>query len=296
MRALAVHPDVLVVVSRVWQTTAAIVRAPAPADPGASGGLQVDQHGGGDAAAGSGAGADGPGGPGNGAREAFLIDSPVYPDELELTAQVAAQAGFSVSGLLATHGDWDHLLGRLAFPKAALGVAETTAARLTGETGDAVRKLRAFDSDHYVADRAPLALGELQSLPVPGKLELGTGGPDFELELHPADGHTPDGMAIWVPWARVLICGDYLSPVEIPVWHDNGGSRSAYRATLDRLKPLVDQADWVLPGHGGPIDGQRALAIWREDVAYVDRYAMPLARNDARQKDLHAANQAASGD
>ena len=82
-------------------------------------------------------------------------------------------------------------------------MAETTAARLTGETGDAVRKRRAFDSDHYVADRAPLALGELQSLPVPGKLELGSGGPDSELELHPADGHTPDGMAIWVPWARV---------------------------------------------------------------------------------------------
>ena len=37
-----------------------------------------------------------------------------------------------------------------------------------------------------------------------------------ELELHPADGHTSDGTAVWIPWARVLVAGDYLSPVEIP--------------------------------------------------------------------------------
>jgi glyoxylase-like metal-dependent hydrolase (beta-lactamase superfamily II) len=287
MRALAVHPDVLVVVSRVWQTTAAIVRAPADTDaPSAAGG----------------------GSAGPAPREAFLIDSPVYPDELELTAQVAGQAGFAVAGLLATHGDWDHVLGRFAFPEAALGVAETTAARLSGHSGEAVRALREFDAEHYV-DRSggpgpsTLKLGELQALPVPGKIALGGGDnpeggapKEHELELHPTPGHTADGMAIWVPWARTLICGDYLSPVEIPTWHDHEGSRSEYRATLDVLKPLVDQADWVIPGHGGPIDGQRAAAIWREDVAYVANYAMPLARSGAAQKALHAKNQAASGD
>lgn len=285
MRALAVHPDVLVVVSRVWQTTAAIVRAPATAGGTAPSGDPL-----------AGAAAAAP-------REAFLVDSPVYPDELELTAQVAGQAGFAVAGLLATHGDWDHLLGRFAFPEAALGVAETTAARLSGHSGEAVRALRDFDGEHYVQrgqNGTPpgLKLGELQALPVPGKIGLagpdagdGTAPPEHDLELHPAPGHTADGMAVWVPWARTLICGDYLSPVEIPTWHDNEGSRSQYRATLDVLKPLVDQADWVIPGHGGPIDGDRALAIWREDVAYVDRYALPIARSGARQKALHAANQ-----
>lgn len=304
MRALAVHPDVLVVVSRVWQTTAAIVRAPAAPVPRAGAGSPLTVAQSGPGSAGSAAEPGGATDP-NAPREAFLIDSPVYPDELELTAQVAGQAGFAVAGLLATHGDWDHLLGRMAFPDAALGVAETTAARLSGHSGEAVRAMRAFDQEHYV-DRAQaasvrgeqrsatLSLGEIQALPVPGRIELAGDGPASarELELHPADGHTADGMAIWVPWARTLICGDYLSPVEIPTWAEADGSRSAYRATLDRLKPLVEQADWVLPGHGGPIDGDRAMAIWREDVAYVERYAMPLARSDARQKQLHAANQA----
>lgn len=282
MRALAVHPDVLVVVSRVWQTTAAIVRAPASAAAGAPR---------------DGAATAAP-------REAFLVDSPVYPDELELTAQVAGQAGFGVAGLLATHGDWDHLLGRFAFPEAALGVAETTAARLSGHAGQAVRALRAFDDAHYVRrgqNGTPpgLRLGELQALPVPGKIGLtgpddgsGTAPPEHDLELHPAPGHVGDGMVIWVPWARTLLCGDYLSPVEIPTWHEHDGSRSQYRATLDVLKPLVDQADWVIPGHGGPIDGTRALAIWREDVAYVDRLALPIARRGPRQEALDAANRA----
>ena len=54
-------------------------------------------------------------------------------------------------------------------------------------------------------------------------------------------------MAVWVPWARVLVAGDYLSPVEIPMLSETG-SLSAYLATLDRLEPLVEQADHVVPG------------------------------------------------
>jgi len=74
-----------------------------------------------------------------------------------------------------------------------------------------------------------LALGTLQRLPVPGKLEL---GPSHELELYESDGHTADGTAYWIPWLRVLVCGDYLSPVEIPML-SQGGSLAAYVETLD---------------------------------------------------------------
>ena len=148
------------------------------------------------------------------------------------------------------------------------------------------RKVRAFDDETYVERPGPLSLGQVQALPVPGKLELG----DRELELLPADGHTVDGMAIWVPWARVLIPGDYLSPVEIPWLH---GERSAYLATLRRLEPYVEQAEWVVSGHGGPIDGQRALAILREDVAYLEALPdaeLPLARRGGFQRKIHEEN------
>ncbi|WCB96648.1 hypothetical protein DSM104299_05413 [Baekduia alba] len=226
--------------------------------------------------------------------ETFIVDSVVFPDELDALPGVLGQAGWGLSGLLATHGDWDHLLARLAFPEAPLGVAETTAARLRAEPGVAQRRLREADEDDYVARERPLSLGSVQALPVPGKVDLGE---DAELELIPADGHTADGMAVWAPFARVLICGDYVSPVEIPMISE-GGSLNAYVATLLRLAPYVEQADWVVPGHGAPLDGQRALAILREDVKYLesldaakpDAAALPLARRDRIQKQIHAEN------
>jgi glyoxylase-like metal-dependent hydrolase (beta-lactamase superfamily II) len=249
LRIVSVHPDVLVATSRVWQTSCTIVRS-------------------GD--------------------EAFVIDSPVYPDELEVLPAVLEQAQFPFSGLLVTHADWDHLLGRLAFPRAAVGCAETTAARLAAEPGAAARGLREFDAEHYVRRPGPLSLGDVEALPVPGRLDVG----ERELELHPADGHTADGMAVWVPWARVLVCGDYLSPVEIPMLSE-GGSRSAYLATLARLEPLVEQAVAVVPGHGEALDGARALAILREDRAYLEALPdarLPLARGGPVQERVHARN------
>ena len=82
MRAVGIHPDVVVATSRVWQTTCVLLRS---------------------------------------GEEAFCIDSPVFPDELELLPTLAGQAGFRVVGRLATHGDWDHLLAGYAFADAPLG-------------------------------------------------------------------------------------------------------------------------------------------------------------------------------
>lgn len=222
--------------------------------------------------------------------ETFVVDSPVFPDELDALPGILGQAGWSLSGLLATHGDWDHLLARLVFPDASLGVAETTAARLRAEPGDAARRLRANDDEDYVSRERPLSLGQVQALPVPGRIGLGEG----ELEVLPAEGHTKDGMAIWAPFARVLCVGDYLSPVEIP-WLSESGSRSAYLATLRRLRPYVEQADWIVPGHGQPLDAQRAAAILREDLAYLEALPaadapLPLARRGPAMAKIHREN------
>lgn len=255
VRALSIHPDLIVFISQVWQTTCAAVRA-------------------GD--------------------ECFVIDSPVYPEELEALEGVLTQARFPFCGLLATHGDWDHLLGRLAFPRASLGVGESTAQRLAAEPGEAQRGLRRFDEEHYVEGRPPLALGGLQVLPVPGHLSLGA--QDRELELYPAGGHTSDGTAYLIPWLEVLVCGDYLSPVEIPVI-SAGGSVEVYLETLTRLASAVQRSQTIVPGHGRPIDRERALTLLSEDTAYLRALAahrldapLPASRRTARQRQIHASN------
>jgi glyoxylase-like metal-dependent hydrolase (beta-lactamase superfamily II) len=224
--------------------------------------------------------------------EAVLVDSPYFPDELAALPAVLEQAGFRIAGLLATHADWDHLLGRLAFPGLALGVGDATAQRLRAEPGVAQRALREADEEHYVERERPLALGTWQVLPVPGYVALG----DDELELHPAEGHTADGTAVLAPWLGVLACGDYLSPVEIPVLSP-GGSVSAYRATLARLASLVERADTVVPGHGAPLRSDDARRVLDEDADYLDalergeeRPRLPRGRDTARQREVHRDN------
>jgi glyoxylase-like metal-dependent hydrolase (beta-lactamase superfamily II) len=246
---------VVVVVSAIWQTTSTAVRS-------------------GD--------------------EGFLIDSPVLPDELDALPGLLEQASFPVSGLLVTHADWDHVLGRLAFPGHSLGCGEATAQRLHDEPGAAQRALKAFDDEHYIGRTSPLALAGIQPLPVPGKLSLGSEG--AELELHPTGGHTADGTAFLIAWAQVLVCGDYLSPVEIPMISD-GGSAIVYIDTLERLSPLVDAAATVVPGHGEPIPGGDARRILDEDIAYLraletDGAAarLPEGRRTPAQTKIHAEN------
>ena len=251
MRAVSVSPDALVVTSGFWQTNAVAVR---------------------------------------GGDEAVLIDSPYLPDELDALPSLLAGAGFEPDGLLATHADFDHLLGRLAFPGMTLGLGESSVERIRREPGAAQRDLRDYDAEFYVVRPAPLALGQVQGLPVPGHVELG----DRELELHPAEGHTVDGMALFDRATGVLVVGDYLSDVEIP-WISESGSLADYRATLARLAPLVDEAATVVPGHGAPNDRETALRLLDEDVDYLDalergEQSLPAARDTKSQRKIHEEN------
>jgi glyoxylase-like metal-dependent hydrolase (beta-lactamase superfamily II) len=253
MRAVGVHPDAVVVTSRIWQTTCTAIRASSAA---------------------------------SGTQEAMLVDSPYFPDELDALPALLHQAGFEVTALLATHADFDHLLGRAAFPELALGVGESTAIRLRAGPGVAQRDLRDADAEFYVERRRPLALGSFQSLPLPGYVGLG----DEELELHPAEGHTADGTAVFARWAGVLCVGDYLSDVEIPAISE-GGSLEEYRATLARLAPLVEAAETIVPGHGSPHDRETALRLLDEDLEYLDGLAkLPPGRDTKPQREVHAEN------
>ncbi len=253
MRAVSVHEDAIVVTSLCWQLNAVAVRAEG---------------------------------------EAMLIDSPYYPDELELLPTVLAQSGFEPVALLATHADFDHVLGRMAFPELSLGVAESSMLRIRAEPGAAQRELRDVDARQYVQRSKPLSLGQTQSLPVPGRLDIG----DQEMELHHAGGHTVDGMVVFAPWMRVLVVGDYLSDAEIPMISP-GGSLAEYRSTLSALAGLVERAEVVVPGHGAPADRGRALALLGEDAAYLDalergeeRPKLPAGRDSAEQRRIHAEN------
>jgi glyoxylase-like metal-dependent hydrolase (beta-lactamase superfamily II) len=100
----------------------------------------------------------------------------------------------------------------------------------------------------------------------------------------------------------MLVAGDYLSAIEIPFFGEGQGTLDAYRATLQRLRPLVEAADRIVPGHGHVLDRARALVVLDEDLAYLraleeDGAAalLPPGRRTKAQRRLHAENLTAGG-
>ena len=154
--------------------------------------------------------------------------------------------------------------------------------------------MREFDEEWHIDGRAPLDLSNLQALPVPGVLSLGE---TDEIDMYPASGHTSDGTAFWMPWLGVLVCGDYLSPLEIPMISP-GGSAEAYLETTATSVARRRSGKVDRPGHGKPRSREEAQRGLAEDVAYLEALLgtgdapLPDGRDTDAQRRTHASNQA----
>ena len=65
----------------------------------------------------------------------------------------------------------------------------------------------------------------------------------------------------------------------------------------EQLEPMVEQADWIVPGHGAVLDSERALAVLREDREYLSTLAadgayaaLPLTRRNGAMRKIHREN------
>ncbi|QGH70616.1 MBL fold metallo-hydrolase [Pseudactinotalea sp. HY158] len=126
-------------------------------------------------------------------------------------------------------------------------------------------------------------------------------GPRVEIVTH--DGHSPGHGALWLPAERVLVAGDMLSDVEIPLLAETGPA--AYREGLARLEPYVRAALEVVPGHGGRCTSGVAdspIARWEADLAYFDAVEAGRGHDDPRLGagpawlwDAHTENLLAAG-
>ena len=216
----------------------------------------------------------------------MLIDSPVLPDEL---AWLPELLGGQPDLLITTHGHFDHMLAPTAFPDLPLHAGVETLRALANGAGDlAHAQLRATDAEWYVSERVPLQLDGLRELPA---LEGVT--------VVEAGGHAADGIALLFEEDGLLVAGDYLCEVEIPLV-SAAGSPDGYAATLERLEPLIRAAEEVVPGHGPPLTRDRALALLESDLRYVTaiREGGPQLRGPwtERQGEIHKANLRKHGD
>ena len=179
-------------------------------------------------------------------------------------------------------------------PTRRWGCAESSAARLRDDPGAAQRELREFDEENYVERPGPLyAAGQAQALPVPGHCALG----DAELELHPADGHTVDGMALWIPWAAVLVVRRLPVAGRDPV---DLRERSVVRLPGDAGAAASRSSS--APRTSCPATGRCSTRrgrwrCWARIVPTCRRWlergadaALPLARRNGAMKKIHLEN------
>lgn len=198
----------------------------------------------------------------------LLIDPAWDPDELDAVA--ASLADFVVVAGFATHAHHDHVLWHPGFGPAPRWASPTTA-RIATADRDAL--VQAWGH----ADRPDLTVlvGEVTAL---GSGLIPWDGPSVQLLVHNAhvDGHT----ALWVDDDRVLIAGDMLSDVELPLPENE--SIDAYAVGLATLRPYATHAAVVVPGHGDP--GSDGPERWKADSRYIDQLSVGLDPGDPRRE------------
>jgi len=208
--------------------------------------------------------------------EALLIDPAWDPDELAALAADLVAAGVTVTAGFATHAHHDHVLWHPALGPAPRWASAPVARAATAEQADLVAAL---------GPGWPAALGQLV-----GRLRPVTGSVlawpkartdaalDLQLVIHNA--HAPGHTAVWLPTERVLIAGDMLSDVELPLLEQS--TPDDYADGLELLQPYVDQAKVVIPGHGSPAIGAQATLRWAADRRYLDALHRPAPPHDDR--------------
>ncbi|MGY1811606.1 MBL fold metallo-hydrolase [Blastococcus sp. SYSU D00820] len=216
----------------------------------------------------------------------LLVDPGITDDEMTCLADDLSAAGEQVAVGFATHPDWDHVLWHPAFgevPRYGTARCADVMRDLRSEADWRARAAEALPPE--LAGEVPLdPFGLVTGLPA-GTAEIPWSGPRVRIIEHPA--HAPGHAALLVPERRVLVAGDMLSDVLIPMLGDpdpEGGADpiADYLAGLAVLEDLAADVDVVVPGHGSVGGAGQVHARIALDRAYVEALRDGRAPDDPR--------------
>jgi glyoxylase-like metal-dependent hydrolase (beta-lactamase superfamily II) len=199
-----------------------------------------------------------------GAAGVLLIDAGVHESEIAcLVSDLSALRQTVVAGF-STHPHWDHLLWH-----ADLGAAPRYATALCAATVRA-RLAGGIDARRFgIPEDVSLdLLGLLTGLPAE-TAQIPWDGPKIRIIEHRA--HAPGHAALLIEQRRVLVAGDMLSDVLIPMLDLNGAADPVedYLTALKLLEEAAGDVDVVVPGHGSVGGAGRLPARIDQDRAYL---------------------------
>jgi glyoxylase-like metal-dependent hydrolase (beta-lactamase superfamily II) len=195
----------------------------------------------------------------------LLIDPGVRGDEMACLANDIRELGQPVVAGFSTHPHWDHLLWQASLGTAprygTARCAATAEDRLSGGV-DAVAKAAG------IPEQVPLdLLGLITGLPA-GTAQIPWDGPQVRIIEHQA--HAPGHAALLIEERGVLVAGDMLSDVLIPMLDLNAADPiEDYLAALGLLEGVAGDVNVLVPGHGSAGGADQVQARIDQDRAYV---------------------------
>jgi glyoxylase-like metal-dependent hydrolase (beta-lactamase superfamily II) len=200
----------------------------------------------------------------------LLIDPGVHGYEMAALANDLSDSGQTVVAGFSTHPHWDHLLwhaGLGAAPRYGTARCADIARVLLSEAGWKARIVEWIPPD--IAEQVQLdLLGLITGLPAE-MARIPWDGPQVRIIEHQA--HAPGHAALLIEERGVLVAGDMLSDVLIPMLdlNDTADPIEDYLAALRLLEGVAGDVDVLVPGHGSIGGADQVRARIEQDRAYV---------------------------
>ena len=200
----------------------------------------------------------------------LLIDPGILGHEMAALANDLRELGQPVVAGFSTHPHWDHLLwhARLgAAPRYGTARCAATARDRLSDAGAKARVAQLMPPD--IAEQVPLdLLGLITGLPAE-TTQIPWDGPQVRIIEHQA--HAPGHAALLIEERGVLVAGDMLSDVLIPMLdlNDTADPIEDYLAALRLLESAAGDVDVLVPGHGSIGGADQVHARIDQDRAYV---------------------------
>jgi glyoxylase-like metal-dependent hydrolase (beta-lactamase superfamily II) len=201
----------------------------------------------------------------------LLIDPGVQDHEMVCLANDLRELGQSVVAGFSTHPDWDHLLWHARFGAAPRYGTARCAATVREQLSDPGAKagITAHLESTGIGERVPLDLyGLITGLPAE-TARIPWDGPQVRIIEHRA--HAPGHAALFIEERGVLVAGDMLSDVLVPMldWDGTADPIEDYLAALRLFDDVAGDVDVVVPGHGSVGGADQVYARIERDRAYV---------------------------
>jgi glyoxylase-like metal-dependent hydrolase (beta-lactamase superfamily II) len=213
----------------------------------------------------------------------LLIDPGVTGSEIACLTNDLRELGQPVVAGFSTHPHWDHLLWHDTLGTAPRHGTARCAATVRDRLSDPGAKARvATLIPPDIAEEVPLELlGLITGLP-DGTAHVPWSGPRVRIMEHQA--HAPGHAALLIEECGVLVAGDMLSDVLIPMLdlNDTADPIEDYLAALELLESVTGDVDVVIPGHGSIGGADQVRARIDQDRAYVHALRDGGAPSDPR--------------